>query len=612
MLRLSITLLLLACQYLPAGAQEVDERDIRHGWIIPDETYSDQPYIVQTDDGAWLCVMTTGAGHEGVNGQHLISQRSLDQGKTWTDKVDIEPADGTEASYAVMLKVPSGRIYVFYNHNTDNLRSVKADDPPYAGGYTKRVDSQGHFVYKYSDDHGKSWSARRYDIPQRNFAIDKENPYGGEVKFFWNVGKPFVHQGGAYVPIIKVGGFGAGFFTRNEGALLLSDNLLAEANPENIRWKTLPDGEIGLRSPPGGGPIAAEQSYSVLSDGAFYCVYRSVDGYPVESYSRDQGHTWETPRYKTYADGRLMKHPRAANFAWKCSNGKYLYWFHNHGGQSYDDRNPAWLCGGTEADSPEGKVIRWTQPEILLYDADPYIRMSYPDLVEQAGQYFITETQKDIARVHRIDPTLLEGLWGQPDNAALATDGLALAWKSGDPHPIPAPELPSFVSRDNQSVDYRSMNRYASFTIEVAFELKTLAAGQVLCDTRTPDGRGWCLRTTNRGTVEFVMQDGRTQQSWACDPGLIRAKQPHHLSVIVDGGPQLILFVVDGILNDGGEHRQFGWGRFSPNFRDANGAETLRLSAHKSCKVSLLRVYNRYLRVSEAIGNYRHELPKQP
>ena len=67
---------------------------------------------------------------------------------------------------------------------------------------------------------------------------------------------------------------------------------------------------------------------------------------------------------------------------------------------AYEDRNPVWLVGGVEGDSPKGKVIRWSQPEIGLYDDDPYIRMSYPDLVEDRGKYFLTETQKDVARVH--------------------------------------------------------------------------------------------------------------------------------------------------------------------------------------------------------------------
>ena len=139
-----------------------------------------------------------------------ITLRSTDRGRTWEAPVDVEPSDGPESSYAVMLKAPGGRIFVFYNHNTDNLRRVKADSPPYADGWCRRVDSLGHFVFKYSDDHGKSWNKQRYEIPQRNFEIDRNNAYAGAVKFFWNVGAAFTHGGAGYVPIIKVGGFGEG------------------------------------------------------------------------------------------------------------------------------------------------------------------------------------------------------------------------------------------------------------------------------------------------------------------------------------------------------------------------------------------------------------------
>jgi hypothetical protein len=131
-----------------------DWRNIRSGFEIPSETYADQPYVVRTNDGAWLCVLTTGAGREGQAGQHIVTTRSEDHGRTWSAPVDVEPTDGPEASYAVLLKVPSGRIYCFYNHNTDNVSRVMADDPPYTGGFCTRVDSLGHFVFKYTDDHG--------------------------------------------------------------------------------------------------------------------------------------------------------------------------------------------------------------------------------------------------------------------------------------------------------------------------------------------------------------------------------------------------------------------------------------------------------------------------
>ncbi|HHW00443.1 MAG TPA: hypothetical protein GXX36_12920 [Clostridiaceae bacterium] len=39
-----------------------DWRNIANGYEIPREGYCDQPYVVITDDGNWLCVLTTGKG----------------------------------------------------------------------------------------------------------------------------------------------------------------------------------------------------------------------------------------------------------------------------------------------------------------------------------------------------------------------------------------------------------------------------------------------------------------------------------------------------------------------------------------------------------------------
>jgi len=620
----------------------IDNRNIKTGYEIPTETYSDQPYVVQTDDGAWLCAVTTGAGREGQAGQHVVTMRSTDMGRTWSAPVDVEPAGGPEASYAVLLEIPqgypnAGRVYVFYNHNTDNVRRVIADKAAYPDGYCRRVDSLGHYVFKYSDDYGQSWSGQRYEIPVRTMAIDHQNPYGGEIQFFWNVGRPFIYDDAAYCSLHKVGGFGEGFFTSNEGVLLVSSNLLSEPDPTQIAWETLPDGEIGLRTPPGGGPVAAEHSYVVLSDGSLCAVYRSIDGHPVEAYSRDGGHTWSVPQYRRYADGRLMKHPRAANFQWKCENGKYLYWFHNHGGRfvrehprrrsmAYEDRNPVWLCGGVEVDSAEGKVIQWSQPEIGLYDDDPYIRMSYPDLVQEGGRTFLTETQKDKAYVHEIAPELLEGMWNPFDAAEIAQEGLIVELPEAGtamPATAPMPGLPAFLERDRDRADYGTRDLRQGFSAEIWFSLDTLEPGHILLDNRSADGQGFCLRTTGRGTVEIVLNDGRTENRWDCDPGVITVGRAHHLVAVVDGGPKIISFVVDGRFNDGGAFRQFGWGRYSPNLRGANASpvpgpsnaqgpagqpsregSTLRIGPDLAGKILAVRLYKRHLTTSEAIGNF--------
>ncbi len=608
--------------------EATDWRDIRNGLEIPTETYSDQPYIVRTDDGAWLCAVTTGAGHEGEGGQHVVTMRSTDQGRTWSAPVDVEPASGPEASYAVLLRVPqgcpnAGRIYVFYNHNTDRVREVIADRDAYPDGLCRRVDSLGHYVFKVSDDGGRSWSPERYDIPMRTMAIDRANPYGGTLKFFWNVGRPFVHDGAAFCSLHKVGGFGGGFFTSSEGVLLRSANLLSARDPAEVTWETLPEGEIGLRTPPGGGPVAEEHSYIVLSDGSFYATYRTIDGYPVEAYSRDGGRTWSTPRYRAYADGRLMKHPRAATFAWRLRNGRYLVWFHNHGGRfirehpqrrtiAYEERNPVWVCAGTEVDGPEGKELSWSQPEIVLYDDDPFIRISYPDLVEDGDRLFLTETQKDKARVHEIDPAWLTALWRQDDRAEIVREGLILELPASAipllPANVPMPPLPNFLIRDTHRADYGTRDLRRGLTLDLWLHLPTLDAGRILLDNRTASGKGFSLRLAEQGTLEIVLNDGRTESRWACDPGILRAGAGHHVVVIVDGGPKIITFVVDGRLHDGGEARQFGWGRFNPQLRDVNGAPSLRIGK----PVAALRIYERALLTSEAIANYRAPSTSSP
>lgn len=581
-----------------------DPRHIINGWDIPSEGYADQPYIVKTDDGAWLCVMTTGAGHEGQGGQHVISMRSTDRGRTWEPPVDIEPASGPEASYAVLLKTPYGRIYAFYNHNTDNVREVKQED----GKMHKRVDSLGHYVFKYSDDHGRSWSAKRYDVPIREFECDRNNTYGGKLRFFWNVGRPLILGDSALMTLHKVGAMGAGFFAQSEGAFFKSKNILTERDPEKLTFETLPDGDIGLRTPPGGGRVAEEQSIVKLSDGSIYCVYRTVDGWPACAYSRDGGHTWTPPAYKTYTPGgRRVKHPRAANFAWNCSNGKFLYWFHNHGGAfirdeggrtPYEDRNPAWLMAGREVDTPQGKCIEWSQPEILLYDDDPYIRMSYPDLVEDGGKFYVTETQKNVGRVHEIPKPLLDGLFNQWDNRRVATNGLSLDLPAANK---PMPTLPAFNQRDTKRGDYGGKDLRAGFSLDLWLKVDSLKTSTTLLDSRDPGGKGILVTAMTSGAVRIILNDGRSECSWSSDNALLQPEKLHHVVIAVDGGPKIITFVVDGILCDGGTERQFGWGRFSANLRTPNGAETLKIAP----AVQSLRIYNGALRTSEAVGNFR-------
>jgi len=576
-----------------------DPRNIANGWEIPRENYSDQPYVVITKDGNWLCVLTTGTGVEGNAGQHIIATISTDKGRTWSKPVDIEPANGPEASWVMPLATPSGRVYAFYTYNFDNLRfDTKANNPVFA----KRVDTIGAYAYKYSDDFGRTWSKDRYYIPMRKMRIDRENPYHGERLYFWGVGKPIITRHGVMFGFAKVGRWGVpGGMMMSQGCVMHSPNLLTENDPTKIKWNLFPDGDEGLHAPRG--PVSDETNLVELSDGSLYATYRTIDGYNCHAYSRDAGHTWTPPAYATYAPtGRKIKHPRAANFVKKFSNGKYLLWFHNHGGESvlarpwdyYHERNPAWVLGGVERDG----MMHWSEPEILLYDTIPSMRTSYPDFVEDHGEFYVTETIKTHARVHPIDRSLLEGMWNHAENRSVAQRGLVTTAPSEQLQTnatIAMPTLPSLTE--------------GGFTIEFWVRLREITKDQVFFDARDASGKGIAITSSDVSTYRLTMNDGTHNFEWDSDagtaPGTMRVGEWQQVAFVIDGGPKIVSVIIDGTFNDGGPLRDYGWGRFDPTIGDVNGAPRAKVASDLLGEMKLLRLYNRYLRTSEVVGNWR-------
>jgi len=588
-----------------------DERRLVHGTRIPTLRYCDQPYVVVADDGAWVCIVTTGAAHEGSAGQHLMTQRSLDQGATWQDAVALEPPDGPEASYAVLLKIPGGRIIAFYNHNSDRVPWVTADPAVFRDGKCHRVDSLGHFVYKYSDDHGKTWSQERYEIPQRRMAIDRDNADGGALLYFWNVGRPFIHDGRACVPLHKVGGFGEGFFTSSQGVLLVSDNLLAERDPAAIRWQTLPDGDHGVRAPAGAGPICEEHSFVELSDGSLFTIFRTVSGRPGCAYSRDHGRSWSAAEHPRYRDGRYLRHPRAANFIWKTAGGRYLYWFHNNAtcdyGQPDPNRNPAWLSEAVEIDGSQGRELRFSQPEVLLYDDDCCVGPSYPDLIEDGGALFLSETDKSTARVHRLSQRMLDALHAQVTDAqAEPPVEPLLRWRRGEqastePVELPRCVVPSFSTRGGFEHDFRRRDHRSGWTCLLELDDALRGAAGCLVDARDASGIGWAVHGDGAGGQRLLLCDGHCEQSWTADRDLWEGDGAHAAAWIVDGGAKLLLPIIDGRLSDGGGRRPWGWGRFSPELLHCNGDGPVRL--HPG--VIAITIYPRALLLSELLAAQR-------
>lgn len=590
--------------------QNDDWRDIRNAISnIPDEGYCDQPYAVVNEAGEWVVVMTTGPGEEGDRGQHVVSTISKDQGKTWSPLVDVEPSDGPEASWATPLIIPSGRIYVFYTYNHKNMRTVLNSE----GEPIERVDTLGKMMMKYSDDGGYTWSENRYEVPIRNFEIDRNNIYEGDIQFWWSVALPIIHKGEVYLPLSKVGNFGEGFMESGSGAIVHSPNILSETDPENIEWETLPDGDQGILPPEG--DVGDEHNIVSMNEGSLYCVFRTNRGHNAHAYSRDDGHSWTETEWVTYSPGgQVMKQPRALNKIKKFKNNKYALFFHNNGARHYSsqplgNRNPTWLAGGIEKDG----YIYWSQPEIFFYDMDYGKGISYPDWIEDNGEYYFTETQKTIARIHKVPVEFMEMLWNQVEEkeVGISNEGLALDLGRDVCQPgelFNMPDLGKMSTRDDIGAN-------DGFSLELSLTTGSIGEEQVILDTRNREttgygavakfkGNGIVIKIHELGGLEVLLDDGRTPLVWKTGKGSLQQNSNHHIVVTVDGYAKLLTFVINGVLWDGG-NRPFGYARFNPYMYDFNGETRVAFSDKFKGEINNFKVYQRPLYTSEAIGNYR-------
>lgn len=574
--------------------KNTDPRFIENGYELPSEMYADQPYVTVCNDGSWLCTMTTSSGTEGAYMNHIIATKSYDQGKTWTRPVSVEPSGVPQSSWAVPVKVPSGRVYVFYDYNKYKFTGVEGV-------------MSGPFAYKYSDDHGKTWSEERFEVPIRNTKIDEDNYTKGKHQFFWSIDKPIVTEDAAYIAfskILRLGPDQGEFYARSEGFILKSENILSVANPEDIEWKTLPEGNSGIWNPEFG-KVQAEHNIVQMNNGNLYVAYRTWDGFPAYAISDDGGKTFSTPKEMRYGHGALMGNPRACPKIHKTEDGKYLFWFHNNFNKNtYDGRNPAWLSGGIEKD---GDIV-WSQPEIVLYTRDPAIRgMSYPDYIEQNGQLWIAETQKNVARVHPMDLDLLQGLWNQGKDSIVIEEGKIM---DSDENMLTAgmvnfPQLPNLIEG-------------GGFSVELWLTINEMDPGQKVLSTFGMKHKGLEVTLVENNALQITINDGEareknidTERKFVSDQNTLTEGQLHHVVFTLDGAAKVATILIDGIMSDGGDERAYGWGRIYPYLASLNDTYQCRIEDFTG-QIHHMRVYNRPLRTSESIANYHAGLDDDP
>lgn len=337
-------------------------------------------------------------------------------------------------------------------------------------------------------------------------------------------------------------------------------------------------------------------------------------------------------------------------------------------GYGFERRDPYWLTAGWEASDgktivwsqPEVALYALTPCEdsrcvcadvryILSSEAMPCTGgVGYPDFIEDQGQIFVSETDKSKSRIHRLQDEMLNMMHNQRSLNEISTRGISLEYKSASnciACSEPGAQFCAGCGTDSccgptnvTAPPLGNLSQSASFAIELVIDTRMATQGmhgkhprfpapscavsaEPLFDCREDGSKGASgvaiLYTSNAGgsslNISLVDKQGHSQ-SWDVDHGAVlwSTAQRHHVVFIVDGLSRVISTVADGILSDGGWHRSQGFTHIgASNFEDVehgyqpigdvNGASTCVV--HPS--VSLVRVYDRYLLTSEAIGNWR-------
>ena len=120
-----------------------------------------------------------------------------------------------------------------------------------------------------------------------------------------------------------------------------------------------------------------------------------------------------------------------------------------------------------------------------------------------------------------------------------------------------------------------------------------------------PSFGGVRLEWLSKRCLKLTISDGRCEFSWSSDVGILTDGLLHHITIVVDGGPKIISFFVDGVFCDGGDKRQFGWGRFTPYFRGLPARVPLVVTELGFKSLLGLRIYPRAFLAAEAGALFR-------
>jgi len=329
------------------------------------ETENQHFIVIYLKNGDFFAVWTT-AYREGHSNQHIVFSKSKDSGITWTKPVTIAGPElvekegkktykGGAASWAFPIYVPDkDRIYVFYKQ-------------------------KGKMKFIFTEDEGETWSSE-YKVPMRRPAITAPDEPPGWI--IWQHPVEITSGqilGCGTIWASKEFSKGPHRFRDSECWFWRFDNILTEDDPTKIRVTMLPDGDHGIRMPNSAssrGSTAEEPTVVCLSDGRWFCVFRTYLGCIGYAISNDQGHTWSEAKPLLYYDnGPHVLQPTASCPLYALGDGRFLLTFHNNDGTANGGKEPwDWRHNRTPAFYSVGKEMLdkeqliWFSPPIKFLD----------------------------------------------------------------------------------------------------------------------------------------------------------------------------------------------------------------------------------------------------
>ena len=322
--------------------------------------------VRHTTDGKLFAVWTQST-YDGYGNNHAVFAVSADEGMHWSEPKYIvgctedHSGEDVQASWAIPVVSPAGRIYVIYLWETDN-------DDRAEGGFC------GVFRVISTDDLGQTWSEPAvieapvtpydYGRSQRNviFQIPTHLADGT-----WLV--PFTK----WTSMRRQGPVEQRDEQDSRICFFILENIDKSPDVNDLRYSFLPESSmISLPYPRKPSvSVAQEPALVRLPDGRYFCSMRTAAGFVAYSVSSDNGLTWTAPEPVRFRDGTLFLHTLSPAPIYEIGEGKYALLYHGTGDVDANDRNPLYRAVGSF--DPDGK-----QP--ILFDlSERELFMRLPD-----------------------------------------------------------------------------------------------------------------------------------------------------------------------------------------------------------------------------------------